>query len=150
MELSCAEFTVEYLKPFAVRIVSTAETSLEIVPVPLKSRTGTAVVVFATGVAAPLDVAPGGTEPGLFPSAGGTRFWLFTVRANEAQTGHALHRTSTIDLGFIVAGVLTLELEDGTMVDLHPGDAYVQNGTQHGWHNHGDVDAVVALVVLGR
>ena len=96
------------------------------------------------------DVAPGGTEPGLFPSAGGTRFWLFTVRANEAQTGHALHRTSTIDLGFIVAGVLTLELEDGTMVDLHPGDAYVQNGTQHGWHNHGDVDAVVALVVLGR
>jgi Cupin domain len=98
----------------------------------------------------PLDVAPGGAEPGLFPSAGGTRFWLFTVRANEAQTGHALHRTSTIDLGFIVAGVLTLELEDGTMVDLHPGDAYVQNGTQHGWHNHGDVDAVVALVVLGR
>ena len=96
------------------------------------------------------DAAPGGTEPGLFPSAGGTRFWLFTVRANEAQTGHALHRTSTIDLGFIVAGVLTLELEDGTVVDLHPGDAYVQNGTQHGWHNHGDVDAVVALVVLGR
>ena len=97
-----------------------------------------------------LDAPPGGAEPGLFPSAGGARFWLFTVRANEAQTDHALHRTSTIDLGFIVAGVLTLELEDGTMVDLHPGDAYVQGGTQHGWHNHGDVDAVVALVVLGR
>jgi hypothetical protein len=97
-----------------------------------------------------LDAPPDGAEPGLFPSAGGARFWLFTVRANEAQAGHALHRTSTIDLGFIVAGVLTLELEDGTMVDLHPGDAYVQSGTQHGWHNHGDVDAVVALVVLGR
>jgi hypothetical protein len=96
-----------------------------------------------------VDVAPGGIEPGLFPSAGGARFWLFTVRANEAQTAHALHRTSTIDLGFIVAGVLTMELEDGTTVDLHPGDAYVQNGTQHGWHNHGDVDASVALVVLG-
>jgi quercetin dioxygenase-like cupin family protein len=96
-----------------------------------------------------LDVAPGGAEPGLFPSTGGARFWLFTVRANE-QTGHARHRTRTIDLGFIVAGVLTMELEDGSMVDLHPGDAYVQNGTQHGWHNHGDVDATVALVVLGR
>ncbi len=72
-----------------------------------------------------LDTPPGGAEPGLFPSAGGARFWLFTVRANEAQAGHALHRTSTIDLGFIVAGVLTLELEDGTMVDLHPGDAYL-------------------------
>jgi hypothetical protein len=97
-----------------------------------------------------LDAPPGGAEPGLFPSAGGARFWLFTVRANEAQTGHALHRTSTIDLGFIVAGVLTLELEDGTMVDLHPGDAYVQTATQHGWHNHGIDVAVVALVVLGR
>src|ERR1700730_4516585 len=53
---------------------------------------------------ADLDAPPGGAEPGLFPSAGGARFWLFTVRANEAQTGHALHRTSTIDLGFIVAG----------------------------------------------
>ena len=91
-----------------------------------------------------------GAEPGLFPSAGGARFWLFTVRAHEAQTAHALHRTSTIDLGFIVEGVLTMELEDGSTVDLHPGDAYVQNGTQHGWHNHGDLDAVVALVVLGR
>ena len=57
MELSCAEFTVEYLRPLEDRMVSTAETSLEIVPVPLKSRTGTAVVVFATGVSAPLDVA---------------------------------------------------------------------------------------------
>jgi len=38
-------------------MVSTAETSLEIVPVPLKSRTGTAVVVLATGDATPLDVA---------------------------------------------------------------------------------------------
>jgi quercetin dioxygenase-like cupin family protein len=91
-----------------------------------------------------------GVEPGLFPSAGGARFWLFTVRAHEAQTGHALHATSTIDLGFVVAGVLTMELGDGSTVDLNPGDAYVQNGTQHGWHNHGDVDASVALIVLGQ
>jgi hypothetical protein len=57
MELSCAEFTVEYLRPFEERTVSTAATSLEIVPIPLNSSTGTAVVVFATAVAAPLDVA---------------------------------------------------------------------------------------------
>ncbi|HEX4783493.1 MAG TPA: hypothetical protein VH350_04075 [Candidatus Sulfotelmatobacter sp.] len=47
MALSCAEFTVEYLKPFAESIVSTADTSLEIVPVPLNRSTGTAVVVDA-------------------------------------------------------------------------------------------------------
>ncbi len=42
-----------------------------------------------------------------------------------------------------------MELEDGTTVELHPGDAYVQNATSHRWHNHADVDAVLALVVLG-
>ena len=56
MESSCAEFTVEYLRPLEERIVSTAETSLEIVPVPLNNSTGTAVVVFATGVAEVLAV----------------------------------------------------------------------------------------------
>jgi Cupin domain len=91
-----------------------------------------------------------GAEPGLFPAAGGARFWLFTVRANEsADTGHGLHQTRTVDFGYVAAGVLTMELEDGTMVDLRPGDAFVQNGTAHGWHNHGADDATIALVVLG-
>lgn len=90
-----------------------------------------------------------GAEPGLFPAAGGVRFWMFTVRANEAKTGHGLHRTSTVDLGFVVSGVVTMQLEDGGTVDLKAGDAYVQNGTLHGWANDGDIDASIALVVLG-
>jgi quercetin dioxygenase-like cupin family protein len=92
---------------------------------------------------------PAGAEPGLFPAAGGARFWMFTVRANEAKTGHGLHQTSTVDLGFVVSGVVTMQLEDGSTVDLKAGDAYVQNGTRHGWANHGDIDATIALVVLG-
>jgi len=50
MAFICAEFAVEYLKPFVERIVSTFETSLASVPVPLKRRTGTAVVVAAVAV----------------------------------------------------------------------------------------------------
>jgi hypothetical protein len=50
MAFICAEFTVEYLRPFVERIVSTFETSLASVPVPLKRRTGTAVVVAAVAV----------------------------------------------------------------------------------------------------
>jgi mannose-6-phosphate isomerase-like protein (cupin superfamily) len=94
--------------------------------------------------------APSGSgAAGLFPSPGGVRFWLFTVRANEpAGGGGCLHRTHTVDLGFVVSGVLTMQLESGT-VDLNPGDCYVQNGTMHGWLNRGADDAVVALVVLG-
>jgi mannose-6-phosphate isomerase-like protein (cupin superfamily) len=92
---------------------------------------------------------PAGAEPGLFPAAGGVRFWMFTVRADEARTGHGLHRTSTVDFGFVVSGVVTMQLEDGGTVDLKAGDAYIQNGTLHGWANNGDIDATIALVVLG-
>lgn len=97
-----------------------------------------------------LDAPPDGAAPGLFPAAGGARFWLFTVRANEpAGIDRGLHKTRTVDLGYVVAGVLTMELEDGTMVDLRSGDAFVQNGTAHGWHNRGADDGMIALVVLG-
>jgi hypothetical protein len=50
MAFICAEFAVEYLRPFVERIVSTFATSLASVPVPLKRRTGTAVVVAAVAV----------------------------------------------------------------------------------------------------
>jgi hypothetical protein len=94
--------------------------------------------------------APAGdATPGLFPAAGGLRFWMFTVRAHEEQTHLGLHQTQTIDLGFVVSGELTMELADGSTVVLHSGDAYVQNGTAHAWHNRGDVDATIVLVVAG-
>jgi cupin domain len=97
-----------------------------------------------------LGAAPGGGEPGLFPGPGGARFWLFTVRAGgPTDVGCGLHATKTLDLGYVVAGVVTMELEDGTQVALRAGDAYVQNGTMHGWRNHGAEDAMIALVVLG-
>jgi mannose-6-phosphate isomerase-like protein (cupin superfamily) len=101
------------------------------------------------GADAAVGAAGAASEPGLFPATGGLRFWLFTVRADEEQPNHALHSTPTIDLGYVVAGEMTLELEDGTEVVLSTGDAYVQNGTSHAWHNRGDVDATVALVVAG-
>ena len=50
MASSCAEFAVEYFRPFVERIVSTAETSLAVVPVPLKRRTSTAGAVAAVAV----------------------------------------------------------------------------------------------------
>lgn len=97
-----------------------------------------------------LGAAPDGAEPGLFPGVGGARFWLFTVRAGEpGDIDRGLHATPTVDLGYVVAGAVTMELEDGTQVVLRAGDAYVQNGTAHGWRNHGAAHATIALVVLG-
>lgn len=97
-----------------------------------------------------LEAAPEAAVPGLFPGAGGARFWLFTVRAGEpVDVDHGLHSTQTVDLGYVVTGVVTMELADGTQIDLHAGDAFVQNGTAHGWRNRGATDAAIALVVLG-
>lgn len=97
-----------------------------------------------------LGAAPDGAEPGLFPGPGGARFWLFTVRVGEPRDAdRGLHATRTVDLGYVVTGMVTMELEDGTWIDLRAGDAYVQNGTAHGWHNRGAADATIALVVLG-
>jgi hypothetical protein len=62
MAFICAEFAVEYFRPFAVRMVSTAETSFAIVPVPLKRRTGTVVVVVAVTVAGAI-VVPVAVDP---------------------------------------------------------------------------------------
>ena len=89
-----------------------------------------------------------GPAGGLFPGRGGARFWLFTVRARD-RGGSDMHATDTVDLGLVLAGVLTMHLEDGSEVDLHTGDAYVQNGTRHGWSNRGTEDSTVALVVIG-
>src|SRR5258708_15242076 len=66
-----------------------------------------------------LGTTPDGAEPGLFPGAGGARFWLFTVRAGEpSDVDRGLHATRTIDLGYVMAGVVTMELEDGTQIHL--------------------------------
>jgi hypothetical protein len=51
MAFICAVLAVEYLRPFAERMASTFETSPASVPVPLKRRTGTVVVVVAVTVA---------------------------------------------------------------------------------------------------
>jgi quercetin dioxygenase-like cupin family protein len=101
------------------------------------------------GADAAVGPADDGATLGLFPTTGGLRFWMFTVRAHEEQPNHPLHATPTIDLGYVVAGEMTMELEDGSEVVLDTGDAYVQNGTAHAWHNRGEIDATVALVVIG-
>jgi mannose-6-phosphate isomerase-like protein (cupin superfamily) len=60
-----------------------------------------------------------------------------------------MHTTATIDYGVVLSGHATLELDDGAMLTLHPGDTYVQNGTRHRWSNEGDVPAVIAVVLIG-
>jgi hypothetical protein len=47
-----------------------------------------------------------------------------------------------------MAGEVTIGMDDGSEVDLKPGDAIIQHGTNHAWRI-GPEGAVVALFMLG-
>ena len=43
------------------------------------------------------------------------------------------HRTETVDYAILLSGEIDLELENGEVVHLKPGDVVVQRGTTHTW-----------------
>ena len=117
------------------------------------------------------------SDASYFPPIGGFRFGFFTIPPDggagispdvdinaalvdlEAKlpglAGHmepenpGMHTTATIDFEVIVSGTVTLELDDGAMVTLGPGDTVVQNGTRHRWSNAGSEPAVLAVFICG-
>jgi mannose-6-phosphate isomerase-like protein (cupin superfamily) len=114
--------------------------------------------------------------PAFFPPLGGFRFGVFSVPPQsqaapqiedaaralaevEAKLpgllgsmepdGGGMHTTATIDFEVVLEGEVELELDDGAVVQLRPGDCVVQNGTRHAWHNLGSVPARLALFIVG-
>ncbi|KAM0753461.1 hypothetical protein T439DRAFT_284860 [Meredithblackwellia eburnea MCA 4105] len=49
-----------------------------------------------------------------------------------------MHRTTSIDYGFVLFGEVQLELSDGSFTVVKQGDIVVQRGTDHAWHNKTD------------
>jgi len=115
-------------------------------------------------------------SPRYFPPVGGFRFGFFTigpdgftlpddfdlVRAldelNERLPGMAevmepdnpgMHTTDTVDIDVVISGQCILELDDGVEVQLQAGDAVIQNGTRHSWHNRTAEPCVVFVALLG-
>jgi mannose-6-phosphate isomerase-like protein (cupin superfamily) len=111
-----------------------------------------------------------------FPPIGGFRFGMFslppegTAAPEGLDVGAALaemdeklpgmlaymdmsdpgmHTTDTVDFEVVLEGTVTLELDDGAIVTLHPGDTVVQNGTRHRWGNPGDTTARLAVFIVG-
>ncbi len=111
-----------------------------------------------------------------FPPVGGFRFNLFTLppdgddvppgvdlaaafremqEALPGLTDHlepdapGMHTTATIDFEVVLSGTPALELDDGEVVTLEPGDTVVQNGTRHRWSNPGAEPATLAVILLG-
>ncbi len=111
-----------------------------------------------------------------FPPVGGFRFGFFTVPPDGPADGEApdgaaflaeleqklpglaqyleaeepgMHTTPTTDFEVVLSGHVILELDNGAIVRLGPGDTVVQNGTRHRWRNDGKVPAVVAVFLVG-
>ncbi len=112
--------------------------------------------------------------PEFFPPEGGHRFLAFVVppdsvrrppvpegtslfaELEKALPGMAphmerdgMHRTETVDYGYIVSGEVWLALDDGREVHLRAGDTYVQNGTRHAWRNKGSQPCTILVVLVG-
>lgn len=71
-------------------------------------------------------------------------------RITEWAPGHArfTHRTETVDFAILLSGEIDMELDDGEVVHLKPGDVVVQRGTVHTWVNRGSVPAVTAFILI--
>lgn len=61
----------------------------------------------------------------------------------------AMHRTDSVDFGFVVSGEVELELDGGQTVKLKPGSCVVQTGTWHAWRNRSGKPATMAFVLAG-
>jgi mannose-6-phosphate isomerase-like protein (cupin superfamily) len=60
-----------------------------------------------------------------------------------------MHRSATVDVGYVVSGRCVLELDDGSKTDLGAGDVFVQSGTMHRWHNPGEEPCRIIGVLVG-
>jgi quercetin dioxygenase-like cupin family protein len=79
---------------------------------------------------------------------GGLRVSLLYFLPNEGGRAYPLHWRDTFDFEWLIAGELTLGLDDGSELTLRPGDVVIQQGTSHSWQV-GSAGAVVGLVLLG-
>lgn len=60
-----------------------------------------------------------------------------------------MHTNKPVDYVVVLDGDLWMELDDGQLTRLGPGDTVVQNGTGHAWRNLGEKRATVAVVQVG-
>jgi mannose-6-phosphate isomerase-like protein (cupin superfamily) len=126
----------------------------------------------------PPSVGPGAPVPTsrrFFPNEGGYRFVISTIppgtvrsavemdkqaviaemeeklpgllSASEREPG--MHASHTLDFVVILAGDVTLELDDNAKAELETGDVVVQIGARHRWHNRGTSQAVMLSGIMG-
>jgi quercetin dioxygenase-like cupin family protein len=65
----------------------------------------------------------------------------------DTSKSYQMHATDTADYLIMLAGELTLIMDDGE-VTLKPFDTVIQRGVNHGWINRGSQPALIAAAVV--
>jgi quercetin dioxygenase-like cupin family protein len=81
----------------------------------------------------------------MLPSNGGAVFRILELAPGTAPH---MHKTETIDYIVVLAGNLTMLLDDGAEVTMKRHDVMIQRATVHGWANRGSEPARFATVVI--
>jgi mannose-6-phosphate isomerase-like protein (cupin superfamily) len=109
----------------------------------------TLVDVWQTG--GPLATPTQGGNPSgpweLEPAGGGVAMRWFEMPPNQEPHEGGWHTTATIDIDVVLQGRVALELP-GSRVELGPGDAVVQRGTNHRWTSIGAEPLRMAAVMF--
>jgi quercetin dioxygenase-like cupin family protein len=90
------------------------------------------------------DPTVGVERPSYDPPAASTK-WIITEMGPHLEV--PMHETPTVDYAVVVAGDVTLGLEDGNVL-LEAGDALLVNGVLHSWRA-GPEGCVIATVLVG-
>ena len=69
-----------------------------------------------------------------------------SLGSGKARHAH-MHRTETVDYGIVLAGEITLIMDEGETV-ARAGDIIVQRGTNHGWANRSDANCRIAFILI--
>jgi len=87
----------------------------------------------------------GARKLGTYPPVNGTRFMIADYPPNNEPF---MHRTETVDYIVILSGKIDMELDDGEVVTMGPGDVMVQRGTNHAWINRYDEVCRMVFVLV--
>jgi uncharacterized cupin superfamily protein len=79
----------------------------------------------------------------------GTRLRILESTPGENEPEPWMHRTNTIDYGYVIEGEMCLILDDGVEVVLRQGDTVVQRGTNHAWANRSGKTCRMLFVMMG-
>lgn len=81
----------------------------------------------------------------VLPNNGGAVFRILELMPGTAPH---MHKTPTIDYIVVLAGTLSMLLDDGTELTMKPHDTMIQRATVHGWANRGSEPCRFATVVI--